>query len=160
MNKAYLIIIVSLWSWTVSAAIDIYQFKDEHTQQRFQQLTAELRCPKCQNQTLADSNSEIANDLRTKVYQMLAANNSDEAIIDYMLERYGEFVLYKPRFSRQTFLLWYGPVLLLIIGVISLILILRYQLKKIPEDSIKTSLDQQQQQTLVTLLNPNDENNS
>ncbi|NOQ36976.1 MAG: hypothetical protein GQ569_13985, partial [Methylococcaceae bacterium] len=74
-------VLLSLWSMSLFAAIDVYQFKDEEKQARFQQLTAELRCPKCQNQNLADSNAEIAKDLRTKVYQMLEADKSDDAIV-------------------------------------------------------------------------------
>ena len=156
MNKI-LIIILTVISFNVFAAIDVYQFKDEEKQHRFQTLVAELRCPKCQNQNLADSNSEIATDLRMKVYQMLEKNKSDEVIIDYMLERYGEFVLYKPRVSGQTLLLWYGPILLLLIGLIIIGLILRQRFKKIPINDTQVILDKNQQQTLTTLLNTNNE---
>lgn len=158
MNKSYLIVLLSLWSLNLVAAIDIYQFENEKQQRRFQTLIAELRCPKCQNQNLADSNSAIANDLRAKVYQMLKINKSDAVIIDYMLERYGEFVLYKPRLSGQTFLLWYGPLLLLLIGIITIIFIVRYRLKKTSNDE-KMILNQKQQQTLATLLNIDNEKN-
>jgi cytochrome c-type biogenesis protein CcmH len=150
-------IILTVISFNIFAAIDVYQFKDEEKQHRFQTLVTELRCPKCQNQNLADSNSEIATDLRMKVYQMLEKDKSDEVIIDYMLERYGEFVLYKPRVSGQTLLLWYGPILLLLIGLIIIGLILRHRFKKIPENDNQVTLDQQQQQTLATLLNTNNE---
>lgn len=150
-------IILTVISFNVFAAIDVYQFKDEEKQHRFQTLVAELRCPKCQNQNLADSNSEIATDLRMKVYQMLEKDKSDEIIIDYMLERYGEFVLYKPRVSGQTLLLWYGPILLLLTGLIIIGLILRHRLKKTSTDENQIILDQQQQQTLETLLNTNNE---
>jgi len=156
MNKL-LMIILTVISFNVLAAIDVYQFKDEEKQHRFQTLVAELRCPKCQNNNLADSNSEIASDLRMKVYQMLEKDKSDEAIINYMLERYGEFVLYKPRVSGQTLLLWYGPILLLLIGLIIIGLILRHRLKKTPTDENPMILDQQQQQILATLLNTNNE---
>ena len=156
MNK-FLMIILTVISFNVFAAIDVYQFKDEEKQHRFQTLVAELRCPKCQNQNLADSNSEIATDLRMKVYQMLEKDKSDEIIIDYMLERYGEFVLYKPRVSGQTLLLWYGPILLLLTGLIIIGLILRHRLKKTSTDENQIILDQQQQQTLETLLNTNNE---
>ncbi len=156
MNK-FLTIILTVLSFNVFAAIDIYQFKDAEKQHRFQTLVAELRCPKCQNQNLADSNSEIATDLRMKVYQMLEKDQSDDVIIDYMLERYGEFVLYKPRVSGQTLILWYGPILLLLIGLIIIGLILYNRLKKTSTDKYKINLDQQQQQTLATLLNTNNE---
>ncbi|MCK5872483.1 MAG: cytochrome c-type biogenesis protein CcmH, partial [Methylococcales bacterium] len=142
MNKV-LMMVLCLWSMHLFAAIDVYQFKDKDKQHRFQTLVAELRCPKCQNQTLADSNSEIATDLRLKVYQMLESDKTDAVIIDYMLARYGEFVLYKPRMSGQTFLLWYGPALLLLIGLIIIFFIVRQrrlQKKLIPVD--KHTLDQ------------------
>ncbi len=138
------------------AAIDVYQFKDEDKQHRFQTLVAELRCPKCQNQTLADSNSEIATDLRLKVYQMLESDKTDAVIIDYMLARYGEFVLYKPRMSGQTFLLWYGPAILLLLGLIVIFLIIRQRrLQKKLTIVDKHTLDQTQQQTLDALLKIN-----
>ncbi|MDQ7090597.1 MAG: cytochrome c-type biogenesis protein CcmH [Methylococcales bacterium] len=156
MNKI-LMLILSVMSLNVLAAIDVYQFKDDEKQHRFQTLVAELRCPKCQNQTLADSNSEIATDLRMKVYQMLEKDKSDEVIIDYMLERYGEFVLYKPRVSGQTLLLWYGPILLLVIGLIIVGFILRHRLKKTSTNENNPTLNSQQQRTLATLLNTTNE---
>lgn len=146
-------LLLSFWSMSLFAAIDVYQFKDEDKQERFQNLTAELRCPKCQNQNLADSNAEIAKDLRTKIYQMLEADKSDDAIVKYMLERYGEFVLYEPRMSGQTFLLWYGPALLLVIGVIAIVLIVRYRAKRILRTENDSQLNEEQQQTLDALLN-------
>lgn len=150
-------LLLSLWSISLFAAIDVYQFQDENKQDRFQKLTAELRCPKCQNQNLADSNAEIAKDLRTKIYQMLEADKSDDAIIKYMLERYGEFVLYEPRITAQTFLLWYGPVLLLVIGIITIILIIRYRIKKTVTNKLNSDLNAEQRQTLAALLNTEDE---
>ncbi len=156
MNKC-LMILLSLYSFNSLAAIDVYKFDSKDKEHRFQTLVAELRCPKCQNQTLADSNSEIATDLRMKVYQMLKKDKSDDVIIDYMLERYGEFVLYKPRVTGQTLLLWYGPILLLLMGLIIVGLILRHRLKKTPTDDNQVILDQHQQQTLATLLKPNNE---
>lgn len=155
MNKV-LMMLLSLWSMHLFAAIDVYQFKDDDKQQRFQTLVAELRCPKCQNQNLADSNSEIATDLRMKVYQMLESDKTDAVIIDYMLERYGEFVLYKPRMSGQTFLLWYGPALLLLLGLMVIFFIIRQRrLQKKSTTIDKHTLDQTQQQTLDALLKIN-----
>lgn len=149
-------LLLSFFSLSAFAAIDVYQFKDEEKQHRFQQLTAELRCPKCQNQNLADSNAEIAKDLRTKVYQMLDANKSNDEIVKYMLERYGEFVLYEPRLTAQTFLLWYGPALLLLFGLIVIALIVRYRVKKSASNKNHANLNTEQQQVLTALLNPED----
>ncbi len=143
-------------SFNLLAAIGVYEFKDETKQLRFQQLTAELRCPKCQNQNLADSNAEIAQDLRTKVYQMLQAEKADAEIIEYMLARYGEFVLYKPRLTLQTALLWYGPFLLLAFGIIIIGFILRQRAKTFTEVN-KNTLPSVDNKKLAALLNPTED---
>lgn len=122
-------ILLLLCSFMVTAAIDVYQFDDSEKEKRFQELAYELRCPKCQNQNLADSNAEIAKDLRTKIQQMLVADKTNPEIIDYMVERYGDFVLYEPRVKPQTYLLWYGPVLLILLGLIAVFLIIRGRMK-------------------------------
>lgn len=127
-------LVFGLWlllcSFIVSAAIDVYQFDDPEKEKRFQTLAFELRCPKCQNQNLADSNAEIAQDLRAKIYQMLNADKSDADIVDYMVARYGDFVLYEPRVKPQTYILWFGPAILLIFGLLVIFLILRSRNKK------------------------------
>lgn len=148
-----LALLLSLTSFSALAAIDTYQFKDARKQARFQKLTNELRCPKCQNQNLADSNAEIASDLRAKIHIMLEQNKSDEDIINYMLERYGDFVLYQPRLSKQTFLLWYAPALLLVLGLIAIALIVRFRAKaQSQKDTLPTGLTAEQQQKLAELL--------
>lgn len=76
---------------------------------RFQSLTKEIRCVVCQNQTIADSNAPLANDLREKVYNMIIEKKSNEEIKDYLVKRYGEFILLQPRFNKLTFLLWTFP---------------------------------------------------
>jgi cytochrome c-type biogenesis protein CcmH len=118
-------LLMLLSSFLLSAAIDVYKFDDPEKEQRFHQLAFELRCPKCQNQNIADSNAEIAQDLRTKIYQMLNAGKNDNEIVDYMVERYGDFVLYEPRVKPQTYLLWYGPGLFLLLGLIVVFFIIR-----------------------------------
>lgn len=145
---------LSLSSMSVFATIDTYQFKDAEKQARFQKLTNELRCPKCQNQNLADSNAEIASDLRAKIHIMLEQDKSDADIINYMLERYGDFVLYQPRLSKQTFLLWYAPALLLVLGLLVIVLIVRFRTKaaKQQTENSLSSLDAEQQQKLAQLL--------
>ncbi|SES62475.1 cytochrome c-type biogenesis protein [Thalassotalea agarivorans] len=141
-----LFIIVSA-TFAVNASSDTYVFQDEVTKKRYQSLVKELRCPKCQNQNLADSNSEIAIDLRQQVYDMLQQGRSDQEIVQFMVERYGEFVLYRPKISPLTYVLWFGPIVLVIVGFIALILILR----KKPEKKAKT-LTAEQQQKLEDLL--------
>ncbi|NOQ64282.1 MAG: cytochrome c-type biogenesis protein CcmH [Methyloprofundus sp.] len=145
--------ILLLSSFMLSAAIDVYEFKDPEKEKRFQELAYELRCPKCQNQNLTDSNAEIAKDLRTKIQQMLEADKSNPEIIDYMVERYGDFVLYKPRVKPQTYLLWYGPALFIILGLISIAWILRGRAKKQANTTAEaTELSATQTQQLDDLL--------
>jgi len=82
------------------AAIDTYQFRDEAERERYQQLTKELRCPKCQNQDIADSNAPIAADLRREIFRMLGEGKNNQQIVDFMVDRYGDFVRYKPALVR------------------------------------------------------------
>ncbi len=143
----------ALFSSLAFAAIDTYQFKEPDKQARFQKLTNELRCPKCQNQNLADSNAEIASDLRAKIHTMLEENKSDDAIIAYMLERYGEFVLYQPRLSKQTLLLWTAPAVLLLLGLLVIVLIVRFRKKTALPLTTEAPLNPEQQQKLAAFLN-------
>ena len=104
------------------AVIEGTQFDSPQLEARYYDLIAELRCLVCQNQNLADSDAGLAKDLRRKTSEMLKAGKSDEEILSYMRERYGDFVLYKPPLNAATFALWVGPFLLLF-GAICLILI-------------------------------------
>jgi cytochrome c-type biogenesis protein CcmH len=145
--------LLSIIGLTVEAAIDVYQFKNEQDRQRFQQLTSELRCPKCQNQNIADSNAPIAQDLRTKIQAMLTENKSDQAIIDYMIDRYGDFVLYQPRMDKKTYILWFGPAVLLILGIIVVVFISRRNTSRLHSGAENAdALDEQQRKQLETLL--------
>lgn len=89
----------------------VYASEQEIASKRFYTLTQEIRCLVCQNQNIADSNAPLAKDLRAKVYRMVLANQSDAEIKDYLVKRYGEFILLKPRLSAKTFLLWAAPFL-------------------------------------------------
>ena len=110
-----------LWLATASAAIDLLEFDDAAQEARYNELIKELRCLVCQNQNLADSDADLAKDLRQKAYEMVTAGNSDQEIVDYMVERYGDFVLYRPPVRASTLLLWVGPFVIL--GVCLLILL-------------------------------------
>lgn len=92
---------------------------------RVQQLSEELRCLVCQNQTLADSHADLALDLKREIREMVSKGMSDQAILDYLVSRYGDFVLYRPPFNVTTLLLWVGPFLLLFIGALILLLTLK-----------------------------------
>src|SRR5512145_2594436 len=98
---------------------------DPALEARMARITAELRCLVCQNQTIADSQSGLATDLRQQVREMLQRGDSEQQVIDYMTARYGDFVLYRPPVKASTALLWFGPALLLIAGVTTLVLVLR-----------------------------------
>ena len=100
-------------------------FADQAEERRFHKLVAELRCVMCQNQSLADSNAQIAHDLRHEVLDLMREGRSDTEIKDYLVARYGEFVLYRPRMAGKTWLLWLGPAVLLLGGGLVLARIVR-----------------------------------
>ena len=107
------------------AAIDTYEFAKDGDRERFRELTKELRCPKCQNQDIADSNAPIAADLRKEIFRMLGEGKDNQQIIDFMVDRYGDFVRYKPALTGKTALLWFGPAGLLLAGVVVMAVIVR-----------------------------------
>ena len=103
------------------------EFRSRTEERRFRALTEQLRCVMCQNQSLADSNAMIAQDLRLEVLQLMRDGNSDAQIKTFLVERYTDFVLYKPELKPHTWLLWFGPGLLLLGGAIAIIVIVRKQ---------------------------------
>ena len=100
-------------------------FEDPVLQHRYEAINRELRCLVCQNQTIADSNATLAQDLRREVREMIAAGKTDDEIRDFMIERYGDFVLYRPRMTAQNFLLWAAPALLLLGGAVAVVRVVR-----------------------------------
>jgi cytochrome c-type biogenesis protein CcmH len=123
-------IMLLLFSTAIHARIETHAFNSPEDEARYQQLTEELRCLVCQNQNLADSNAELAQDLRNQTYEMVQAGKSNEEIVAYMVQRYGDFVLYRPPLRPATFLLWGGPFLILAIGVIILLAFIRRRTKE------------------------------
>ncbi len=113
--------LLSSFATTIFAEIAGFPFESDAQEQRFRDLASELRCLVCQNQSLADSNADLAQDLRSELYHQVLGGNSDDQIISFMTERYGDFILYKPRFATKTLLLWVSPILLFIIGIYCLI---------------------------------------
>ncbi|MDG1486471.1 MAG: cytochrome c-type biogenesis protein CcmH [Porticoccaceae bacterium] len=99
------------------ASTAVVEFSDESLRIRYQQLVQELRCPKCQNQNLADSNSPISEDLRAQVHRLLEEGMSDREIKNYLKSRYSEFILYRPEVNQNTWLLWAAPVVFLLFGL-------------------------------------------
>ena len=110
-----------LWPLSAVAMIDSHEFDDPVLADRYAQLAAELRCPKCQNTNLSGSDAPIAQDLRAQVHDMLLAGKSDSEIKTYLVSRYGEFVLYRPRFAGTHLLLWLAPAVLLLLGAVLLL---------------------------------------
>jgi len=106
-------------------AIEPLPFKDHAQELRFQHLTRQLRCPMCQNETLADSNAPIARDLRNQIFKLMQEGRSDAEIKHYLVERYSDYVLYNPPLRPGTWLLWFGPVLILAAGSAVVLLVIR-----------------------------------
>lgn len=113
-------------------AIQPLPFRDRAEEVRFQKLSAELRCPMCQNETLADSNAPIAHDLRRQVFEMIQAGKSDDEIKTYLVDRYSQFVLYKPPVEPSTWLLWFGPAVLLAAGAVVVAIQVRRRARQAP----------------------------
>ena len=136
------------------AAIDTYEFADDAERARFRELTQELRCPKCQNQDIADSNAPIATDLRREIYRMLGEGKSNQQIIDFMVDRYGDFVRYKPALTGKTAVLWFGPLALLVGGVV-LIGVIVGRRRRVSQAEGADSLSAEERQRLAALLDKN-----
>ncbi len=123
----FTLVFTSLFSLAVQANVEVYNFDSQEQRLRFYSLTDELRCPKCQNQTIADSDAPIAMDLRDEVHRMIQGGNTDDEIVSFMVNRYGDFVRYTPEVTARTWLLWGGPVVLLLVGLFAVIRLVRRQ---------------------------------
>lgn len=112
MNKIIFSLLLIAWCLplTIFAGKDLYVFADAKLTHRFAHLTQNIRCVVCQNQNLADSNAPVANDLRAKIYQLILKDYSDAEIENFLVERYGKFILLKPQFDKTTYLLWLFPL--------------------------------------------------
>jgi cytochrome c-type biogenesis protein CcmH len=145
--------IVCAWllaSTQAFALIETYEFSAPDLEARYHQLTQELRCPKCQNQNIADSDAPIAQDLRKLLHQQLEQGASDDEILEHMVARYGEFVRYRPRFGGATIALWLAPVVLLLVAIGAVVSVLRSRRDSPREESV--ALDAQEQARLRALL--------
>ncbi len=116
----------------IAAAMEPLQFRDSAEETRFRALAAELRCVMCQNQSLADSNAPIAHDLRLEVLRLMHEGRSDAQIKAYLVERYSEFVLYRPPVKTTTWALWFGPALVLLLGAAVVFAAVRRRAKRTP----------------------------
>ena len=117
MIRRSLVLLVMLFlSFPTFAAIDAYVFPDDESRDRYHALIDELRCPQCLNTNLAGSDSMIAKDLRREVHRLVLEGYTDEQVLNFMYERYGDFILYEPRVAKGTYVLWFGPLVLLFVA--------------------------------------------
>jgi cytochrome c-type biogenesis protein CcmH len=131
---------------------------DPLTEKRLLAITTELRCLVCQNQTIADSNADLANDFRREIRKLIAEGKSDQEILDFMVARYGDFVRYRPPVKGTTILLWAGPAALLVIGLMTLILYLRRRNSAISDSAL--SPEEQRQVSALLAPSSHDSQNS
>ncbi len=149
------VLLALVLSATAHAAIDSYEFKSDAERARYRTLVEELRCPKCQNQNIADSDAPIAMDLRREIYRMLVEGQSDEQIVDYLVARYGDFVRYKPPLDARTMLLWFAPAGLLASGFVVLAVMLARRRRTLA-DAASNALSPAERERLATLLDKKD----
>ena len=153
--KSLLFIFTLLFSFSsLYAEIEAKQFENVKQEQRYKHIIDELRCLVCQNQNISGSNAGLAQDLRKQVHKMIIAGESDEAIFDFMVTRYGDFVLYRPPFKATTFFLWVGPFIIFAIGLFVLMRFIAQRKK-----NIVTELSSTDKEKLKQLLNKNKEQN-
>ena len=137
-----LAIVSVLMPATSLAQVDTFEFETPEQQQRFRALSDELRCPMCQNTSLSGSTGGVAEDLRREVHRMIMEGMSDEQIEQFMYERYGDFIFYKPRLKPETLLLWFGPLLFFLIGAFVLVGIWR-KAKRIDAQPVQVDTETQ-----------------
>ena len=133
----------------VSAQVDTFEFDNDEQQSRFRQLSDELRCPMCQNTNLSGSTGGVAEDLRREIHRMILEGMSNEEIEQFMFERYGDFIFYRPRLRAETVFLWFGPLMFLIMGGLVAYSIFR---RASSVDNVAVELDEEQEAKLNELV--------
>lgn len=154
MKKIIIIFTLFFSLSSLHASVEIKKFDNAEQEQRYKHIIDELRCLVCQNQNISGSNAGLAQDLRKQVHKMLLAGKDDEEIFDFMVTRYGDFVLYRPPFNAATFLLWAGPFAILIFGLFVLIRFIRQREKVVVQE-----LNQSDKEKLKQLMNKDKEQN-
>lgn len=139
------------------ASLNVYEFEDENKRAQFDELIQELRCPKCQNQNIADSDAGVAKLIKDRVYKLVKDGQDKQQVTDHMIARYGEFVTYRPPVKKTTFLLWFGPVVFLVIAVLAVFLFVRNS-KKAPAALSET--EQEKMQSLLKQYSSEDDKDS
>ncbi|MGB5456524.1 MAG: cytochrome c-type biogenesis protein [Gammaproteobacteria bacterium] len=116
MKTLFIILVAMMFTPAYAGPVITYDFATAEQEALFNKLSDELRCLVCQNQAISDSNADLAKDLRDEIYTMLQQGQSEDQIVEFMVARYGDFVLYRPPMKPVTWLLWFGPALALIVG--------------------------------------------
>lgn len=161
MLRTFCLSVVMLFSFETMAIVNGHEYPFQEGSEienisraeLFRELAEELRCPKCQNQNLADSNAMIASDLRRELYKQVKAGKDGPSIVEFMVNRYGEFVLYKPKMNSMTLVLWFGPVGLALLAILIFIVVVRSRRKKAQGTVNDEALDPQEAQRVQQLLN-------
>ena len=135
--------------------MEVHKFDNPEQEEQYKRLVTELRCLVCQNQNLADSNADLAKDLREEVYEMIQNGATDQEIINFMVARYGDFVLYRPPFKATTAFLWVGPFIILLGGFVILLVFIRKR-----RQATTVELDESAQARARQLLKETNETNS
>lgn len=148
LNRWLIAILLLLLAGSALGAVEIREFEDPVTKQRYQDLTASMRCPLCENQAINDSDAPISGDMRERVYQLLQDGKSDTEIINHMVERFGEYILYNPRLENRTYLLWGIPVVLVLLGILLVVWMVRAR-----RNASATSLSTEERARLDELIN-------
>lgn len=136
---------VSSWSIAYAANLETYKFDDPKKEALFRELIDELRCPKCQNQTIGDSDAPLAKDLRDRTYTMVQQGASKQEVVDYMVARYGDFAYYRPPVKLSTVVLWLGPVVVILVGAGVILMRVRSR------NNAEVELSEQEQAQLAAL---------
>ena len=127
LSKIILLVVLSYSVSAVAAPIETFQFDSPEKEKIFHKLSEELRCLVCQNQSVAESNADLAKDLRLEIYTMLSNGKTEDEIVNFMVDRYGDYVLYRPPFKPMTWLLWFGPIIIFFAGMIFVVRYMKSQ---------------------------------
>jgi len=143
----FFLVLALLMAMPAQARFETHDFANEQMENDYNVLVQELRCLVCQNQNLADSNAELAQDMRLLVYKKLSEGLSKDEIVDFMVLRYGDFVMYRPPVKKSTFLLWFGPLIFFVVAGLIVLSYMRRQKKE-----VEVVIDEQQQKKAHSLL--------
>jgi cytochrome c-type biogenesis protein CcmH len=147
LTRLLIIGLLSLQVLPALAGVEMFDFSGKVNEDRYMALISQLRCLVCQNQSLADSDADLAHDLRVEVYEHMQKGENDRQVIDFLVSRYGDFVLYKPPVKPSTYLLWYGPFVLLALGVTVVVINIRRRGRQ-----SETTFSKEEQARIAALL--------